>query len=239
MSKRLRTLGIVLIVFGLGLVTAAGVAFLKVQDGYDSLGAFSEKQNVQLNYNDDGQLVDRGTTEGAQAILTILTEDWKYPVVQSDFDPNDPLVNTATEYMYQMAAVGYHTLNSTQMVTLTEDVEFEGEVFLAGTYEVPVDGRYWTGFNRSHPLDGKAREQAWTGTVHGLFAELGVGTLTATTLQMGLALAGAFAALGLMGLLSGAGLVWASRGHILLAPTHREIQRELEIELPALAMTEA
>jgi len=239
MSKRLRTLGIVLMMFGLGLVTAAGVAFIKVQDGYDSLGAFSEMQNVQLAYDEDGQLVDRGTTEGAQAILTLLTEDWKYPVVQSDLDPNDPLVNTATEYMYQMAAVGYHTLNGTQMVTLTEDAEYEGEVFLAGTYEVPVDGRYWTDFNRSHPLEGKAREQAWTGTVHGLFAELGVGTLTATTLQMGLALAGAFAALGLMGLLSGAGLVWASRGHILLAPTHREIQRELEVELPALEMAEA
>jgi len=231
MSKRLRNLGIVLMVFGLGLVAAAGVAYFKVQDGYGALEAFSAAQNVQLAYNEDGQLTDRGTTEGAQAILSLLQDDWNYPVVQSDLDPNDPLVDTATEYMYQMAAIGYHTLNGTQMVTLTEDAEFNGEVFAAGTYEVPVDGRYWTGFNRSHPLEAIAREQAWTGTVHGLFAELGVGTLTATSLQMGLALAGAFAAMGLMGLLAGGGMVWVSRGGLIEAPSDRKLRKVLAAEV--------
>ena len=240
MSKRLRNLGIVLMVFGLGLVAAAGVAYFKVQDGYGALEAFSAAQNVQLAYNEDGQLTDRGTTEGAQAILSLLQDDWNYPVVQSDLDPNDPLVDTATEYMYQMAAIGYHTLNGTQMVTLTEDAEFNGEVFAAGTYEVPVDGRYWTGFNRSHPLEAIAREQAWTGTVHGLFAELGVGTLTATSLQMGLALAGAFAAMGLMGLLSGAGLVWATRADMMGGLLRRiETETPLDDRLPERKLVEA
>ena len=231
MSKRLRTLGIVLMVFGLGLVTAAGIAFLKVQDGYESLQAFSEVQNVQLAYNEDGQLVDRGTTEGAQAILGLLQDDWKFPVVQSDLDPNDPLVNTATEYMYQMATVAYHTLHGTVTVTLAEDVEFNGEVFAAGTHEVPIDGRYWTDFNRAHPLDAQARGLAWTGTAHALIAELGVGTLTHSSLQIGLALAGAFAAMGLMGLLAGGGMVWVSRGGLIEVPSDRKIRKELTAEI--------
>lgn len=67
------------------------------QDGYDSLQSFSEAQNVTLNYNEDGQLLDRGSPEEAQNILTLLTEDWGYPVNEAHLDPHDPLVNTATE----------------------------------------------------------------------------------------------------------------------------------------------
>ncbi|MCZ6663031.1 MAG: hypothetical protein O6951_08935 [Actinobacteria bacterium] len=52
--------------------------------------------------------------------MTQLTEDWGYPVVESDFDPDDPLVNTASEYMFQMATVGYHVLHGTQTVTLAD-----------------------------------------------------------------------------------------------------------------------
>ncbi len=212
MWKRLQIIGIVLAVFGLGFVLAGGYAFLQVQDGYDSLQAFSEAQNVTLSYNEDGELVDRGTTEGADAIMTLLTDEWGYPVVESDLDPNDPLVNTASEYMFQMATVGYHVLNGTQTVVLTEDVEYNGEVFAAGTYEFEVDGRYWTGFDRQHPIEGPARGQAWTGTVHGLFGELGVGTVTASTLQLGLAFAGVLAGLGITFALLGGGLIWAGTG---------------------------
>ena len=211
MAKRLQTLGIVLAVIGLIFVVAGGVAFAKVQDGYGSLQAFSEAQDVTLSYNEDGQLIDRGTTEEAAAIMTLLTEDWGYPVVQSDLDPADPLVNTASEYMFMMATIGYHVLHGTQTVVLTEDVEYNGEVFAAGTYDFEVDGRYWTGFDRRHPLEGPARSQAWSGTAHGLFAELGVGTVTHTTLQMGLALSGTLAGMGLTAILAGLGLVWASR----------------------------
>ena len=211
MANRLRTLGVVLALAGLGFVVAGFVAYLRVQDGYDSMQAFSEAQDVTLSYDENGNLLDRGTTEGADAIMTLLTEDWAYPVDMGDLDPNDPLVNTASEYMYQMATVGYHVLNGTTTVVLEEDVEFEGETFAAGTYDVATEGRYWTGFNREHPLEGPAREAAWTGTAHGLIGELGVGTLTHSALQMGLALAGILAAIGLLAAAIGLGLVWTSR----------------------------
>ncbi len=211
MAKRLRTVGIALALIGLGFVVAGGVAFVRVQDGYDSLQAFSEAQNVTLTYNDGGQLIDRGSIEGAQAILSLLTDDWRYPVDMADLDPADPLVNTASEYMYQMATIGYHTLDGTQTVVLDEAVEYDGELFPAGTYEFEVDGRYWTDFDRSHPIEGPARSQAWSGTVHGLFGELGVGTVTHTALQMGLSIAGILAGVGAVALVAGGGLVWAVR----------------------------
>ncbi len=209
MAQRLRILGIVLVVFGLVLVAAGGVAYARTSEGLDALQQFSTAQNVTLSYNEDGQLVDRGTTEGAQAILSLLEDDWGYPVVASDLNPDDPLVNTATEYMFQMATIGYHVLHGTQTVVLAEDVEYNGEVFTAGTYEFDVDGRYWTDFDRRHPIEGPARSQAWSGTVHGLFGELGVGVAAFTSIQMGYAMAGAFAALGLLSLIGGAGLLWA------------------------------
>lgn len=218
MKKRLGILGLVLIVAGFAFVIAGGVAYAKVQDGYDSLQAFSEKENVQLTYDANGNLVDRGSTEEAAAIMSLLKNDWQYPVVNSDLDPNDPLVNTATEYMYQMATIVHHTLTGTQTVTLDQPVEYNGTTYAAGTYEFPVDGRYWTGFDRANPIEGPAREQAWTGTVHGLVAELGVGTVTHSTLQMGLALAGLFAGVGLMFMLAGGGLIWAGRGKQIVVP---------------------
>lgn len=212
MRERLRTLGIVLAVFGLFFVAGAGVAYAQIQDGYDSLDAFSTAQNVTLSYNEDGQLIDRGTTEGADAIMALLTEDWGYPVDMAKLDPADPVVNTDTEYMFQMATIGYHILNGTQTVVLDETVEYEGETFEAGTYEFEVDGRYWTDFDRMHPIEGPAREQAWSGTAHGLFGELGVGTVTHSALQMGLGVSALLAGLGGVFLVAGAGLYWAAKG---------------------------
>jgi hypothetical protein len=110
-----------------------------------------------------------------------------------------------------MATIGYHVLHGTQTVTLAEDVEYNGETFAAGTYEFEVDGRYWTDFDRRHPIEGPARGQAWSGTAHGLFAELGVGTVTHSALQLGLALAGILAGIGLTFALAGFGLMWASK----------------------------
>jgi hypothetical protein len=214
MTRRLKALGITLVVLGIAFLAGAGVAYAKVQEGYDSLEAFSAEQNVELTYNEDGQLVDRGETEGAEAIMSLLKDDWKYPVVESDLDSSDPLVNTASEYMYQMATIAYHTLHGTQTVVLDEDVEYNGELFKAGTYEFDVNGRYWTDFDREHPIEGVAREQAWSGTAHGLIGELGVGTVTHSTLQLGLALAGALAGFGLTILLLGTGLVWAARAKV-------------------------
>lgn len=210
MAKGLRTIGIILALLGVGFVVAGGVAFAQVSDGYDSLESFSGAQNVTLSYNEEGQLIDRGTTEGAEAIMDLLVKDWAYPVVESDLDPNDPLVNTATEYMFQMATISYHILTSTQPVVLAEDVEYNGEVFPAGTYDFEVDGRYWTGFDREHPVEGPARTQAWTPTAFGHIAQLAIGTVTASTLQMGLALSGLFAGVGFFALITGLGLVWAA-----------------------------
>jgi len=214
MAKRFRMIGIVLALFGIGFMGVGIFAYTQVQDGYGSLQSFSEAQNVELSYNEDGQLVDRGETAGAEAIMLLLTEDWNYPVVESDLDPADPLVNTASEYMYQMAAISYHTLNGTQTVVLTEDATFNDEVIAAGTYEFEVDGRYWTDFDRSNPIEAAAREQAWSGTAHGLIAELGVGTVTHSTLQLGLAFAGVLAGLGLVFLLIGGGIYWAGAAKV-------------------------
>ncbi|MCV0404101.1 MAG: hypothetical protein K5924_10410 [Chloroflexi bacterium] len=211
MIKRLRGLGIVLAIIGIVFVVGGAYAFMKVQEGYTSLGSFSAAQNVQLAYNDEGQLLDRGTPEGAVPIMALLEDDWGYPVVASELDPNDPLVNTGTEYMYQMATVAYHTLHSTQTIVLAEDVEYNGELFAAGTYEFPVDGRYWAAFDRQHPLEGPARAQAWTGVAHALIGELGVGAVTASTLQLGLGVAGLVGGLGGTLVLTGLGLVWATR----------------------------
>ena len=211
MSKRLRSLGMVLAAIGVVFILGGGFAFSMTQDGYNSLQSFSEAQNVTLAYNEDGELLDRGSPEEAQTILALLTDEWGYPVVESDLDPDDPLVNTATEYMYQMAVVGYHVMNDTQTVVLDETVEYEGEVFEAGTYEFDIDGRYWTDFDRMHPIEGPAREMAWTGTVHGLFGELGVGTVTHSMLQMALGLAALLAGLGLTFILAGGGLIWVGR----------------------------
>jgi hypothetical protein len=203
----------------LGLIFAIGgaYAFTQVQDGYGSLEAFSTAQNVELSYNEDGELVDRGTTEGAAAIMELLEDEWGYPVKDGDLDPNDPLVNTATEYMFQMATIGYHTLHGTQTVVLAEDVEYNDELFAAGEYELFVRtvgdrgelGGYWTDFDRSHPIEGPARSQAWSGTAHGLFGELGVGVTTASTLQLANGVSVLIVGLGLTIMLLGVGMFWA------------------------------
>ena len=211
MANRLRKLGVVLALLGLAFAVAGGVAFAQVWNGQESLQAFSEAQGVELSYNEEGQLVDRGTVEGAQAILTLLEEDWGYPINYSHLNPADPLINTPTEYMFQMATIGYHILHGTQTIVLENDVEYEGVLYPAGTYEFEVDGRYWTDFDRMHPLEGPARSQAWSGTAHGLFGELGVGAVTASTLALGFGLAGAFAGLAVIALLTGFGLIWAAR----------------------------
>lgn len=223
MISRLRGLSIVLVLIGIVFAAAGAYAFIRTQDGFRSLSAFSAAQNVSLSYNENGQLVDRGETAGAEAIMALLTEDWGYPVVASELDPNDPIVNTASEYMYQMATVTYHTLNSTQTVALTEDVEYNGELFLAGEYQVEVNGRYFAEFDRQHPLDGPARAQAWSGTAHALIAELGVGTATASALQLGLAVAGLFGGVGATFLLMGIGLVWVTRAETVPVPELRRV----------------
>jgi hypothetical protein len=219
MYGRIKVLGIVLAVLGVGFLAGGAFTFVKTQEGATSLAALSAAQNVKLTYNDQGQLVDRGEPAQAQEILALLRDDWKFPVNASDLNPNDPVVNTATEYMYQLATITFHTLHSTQTVVLPEDVTAQdGTVYKAGTYEFAVDGRYWSQFNRANPIEAKAREQAWTGTAHALIAELGVGTATATSLQLGFGIAALFAGIGVLAVIAGIGLVWAFRPQTEVAP---------------------
>lgn len=231
-KKPLGLLGVFLVIVGLGYFIGAGYAYTQIQGGYDSLQAFSEAQGVELSYNDDGEFIDRGSAETGAAIMSLLEDDWNFPVVEGDLDPNDPLINTASEYMLQMAVINYHILTGDQMVTLTADdiaagiesgalgpdgtydgpvAAYQGEILEPGTYAVPVDGRYWTGFDRTDILDGPARAGAWSGTAHGLVGELGVGAATHSTLQLGLGIVAMLAGLGLICTVMGIAFLWHTR----------------------------
>lgn len=233
MAIKLKLLGALFAVAGLGFIAAGIFALTQVQAGSNSLQDFSSAQNVTLSYDENGVLTDRGTVEGAQAIMDLLEDDWGYAVKSAEMDPNDPLVNTGSEYMYQMALVAYHTLNGTTTVTLEEDVEYNGETFEAGTYEVETDGKYWADFDRMHPLEGPARAQAWSPTAHALIAELGVGSVTASTLQMGYGVSGLLGGLGLLFLASGGILFWMAAGST--KPEAKEASTTTKIEEPANA----
>lgn len=246
-KKPLGVLGAFLIIVGIGYFVGAAVAYSKAQDGYDSLGAFSEAQGVTLSYNEDGQLIDRGQVEGGDAILSLVRDDWAFPIVDGDLDPDNPLVNSASEYMVQMGTIVYHTLHGEQTVVLDQAAidagiesgslepdgtyngvvaAYQGEVLEPGAYAVPVDGRYWTGFDRLDILDGPAREQAWSGTAHALVAELGVGAVTHSALQL---------ALGIAGLLAGLGVVCTVMGAAFLWHTRQTMQGETQGDAPAPA----
>ena len=210
MNGRLKKLGLVLAVIGFAFVAGGGYALYKTNQGSQALQAFSAAQNVTLAYDEQGVLGGEDAEEAA-AIMSLLVNDWGYAVDNSELNPKDPLVNTASEYMYQMATISYHTLNASTTVVLDEPGEFNGEVIPAGTYEFQNDGRYWTGFDRSNPIEGAARGQIWTGTAHALIAELGVGSVTASALQLGLGMAAILAGVGLLFVITGLGLVWATR----------------------------
>ena len=211
MNGRLKILGVMLAVVGLAFVAGGGYAYYKTNQGSQALQAFSAAQNVKLTYNEAGQLTSGGGTEDADKIMSLLANDWGYTVDKSELNPNDPLVNTASEYMFQMAMISYHTLHGATTVTIPADVVKDGVVVQkAGTYDFVNDGKYWTGFNRADPIQGAAREKIWTGTALALIGQLGVGSVTASTLQIGLGMAALMAGLGGVLVLFGLGLVWAA-----------------------------
>lgn len=173
MKKNFLFLGILIILLGGLIFATSSVAWIKANEGLASLDAIYTEQNVLLNYNNDGNLIDSGSTEEAEIIMSLLVNTWKFPAVSSDFDSNDPLVNTPSELMYQAATITQHVLHGTQTIILEKDVEYEGMMYEAGEYEFEVDGRYWTNFNRLHPLEGPARNQAWLGAfgvLNGIYA---------------------------------------------------------------------
>lgn len=230
-KKPLGLLGIFLVIVSIGYFVGAGVAYSRAQGGYGSLQAFAEAQGVELTYDEDGNLVDRGTVEGGEAIMSLLEDDWNFPVVDSDMDPDDPLVNSASEFMYQMATISYHTLYGTQTVVLTEDdlVDDDGnlpaeiacndETIVVPdpvpeegiTCEFEVNGRYWTDFDRTQPVEAAARDMAWSGTAHALVAELGVGAATHSALMLALGIAGLLAGLGVVTMAMGVAFLWHTR----------------------------
>lgn len=212
MEKRLQKLGIGLVLMGIVFFAAGGYTLYKTQQGASALQAFSAAQNVKLTYNAQGQLVDRGETAGADKIMSLLVNDWGFAVDKNELNPNDPLVNTASEYMFQMATISYHTLHAATTVTFPTDVVVDGKVVQpAGTYDFVNTGKYWTGFDRTDPIQAAAREKVWTGTALALIGELGVGSVTASALTMGMGIAALFALIGLTVLMTGLGLVWAMR----------------------------
>lgn len=164
--------GFALIFGGLIGVVLGGYLYIKADGGLKSLDAVYAVQGRMMPYDEDGNFTDRGTKEGGDAILGLLEDDWQFPLNRGNLDPNDPLVNTPDELMVQYAIISYHTLHGTQTVVLDADVEYDGVVYEAGSYEVSVDGRYFSDLNRSHPLEGAVRDQAWSPLAFGLLANL-------------------------------------------------------------------
>jgi hypothetical protein len=209
--KKIKLVGIFFALVGLGLLAGGAVAISMANAGKTSLEAVYRAQKVMMEYDENGNFIDRGTAEEGNAILSLLTDEWKYPLKKWNLDPSNPLVNTPDELMVQYARITYHVIHGTQTITLDEDVEYNGETFAAGTYEFPVDGRYWQDFNRQHPIEGPARGMAWSGTVHGLLANLAAGVASHSLVELAwfigiliLGLGGAF-------LVGGIGLVWAGK----------------------------
>lgn len=223
-TLRLRILGYAMVVAGVG---TAGAGFLyglpQANDGLDSAMAMYESQGVSLSYNDEGQLIDRGTVEGAQAIMDLLVKDYEYPVKMSDFDPDDPLVNTRSELMYEYATITYHVLHTTVAVKLTEadvPITYRGvEYTEPGTYNITLE-HYYAHLDRSNPIEAQLRA-AWsplafslTSSLAGAHANQAAGELARmTTLGIG--------AIGLLFTALGAGLVWATYGRLAPADAPR------------------
>ena len=164
--------GLFLIVGGIIGIALGGYLYFKASGGLKSLDAVYATQAQMMTYDADGNFTDRGTKEGGDAILSLLEDDWKYPLTRANLDPSDPLVNTPDELMVKYATINYHTLHGTQTVVLAKDVEYKGVLYEAGTYQVPVDGRYFSQLDRAHPLEGKVRDQAWSPLAFGLLGNL-------------------------------------------------------------------
>lgn len=211
--NRTLIVGITLIVAGL---CVAGAGFLygypQARDGLESAQAMYEAQGVTLPYNENGQLVDGGTPEGAQKIMDLLEKDFKYPVNHDNFDPNDPLVNTRDELMYEYATITYHVLHTSVPVTLTASdvpITYRDVTYTeAGTYNVTLE-HYYAHLDRTNPIERQLRA-AWsplamsiTSALAGAHANQAAGEIAeATTLGMG--------GIGLLFSLLGAGMVWIS-----------------------------
>lgn len=211
MLNRTMIVGIVLALGGLGVAYAGFIyGYPQATDGLESAQAMYEAQGVELAYNDQGQLIDRGTPEGAQRIMDLLEKDFQYPVNRANFDPRDPLVNTRDELMYEYATITYHVLRTSVPVRLTEaqvPITYRDVTYTEpGTYNITLE-HYYAHLDRTNPIERQLRE-AWsptalslTSALAGAHANQAAGELAqATTLGMG--------GIGLLFAVAGAGMVW-------------------------------
>jgi len=164
--------GLVLFFGGLIGIVLGVYLYGKATEGLKSLDAVYAIQGRMMTYDDSGNFTDRGTVEGGDAILSLLEDDWAFPLNRGNLDPNDTLVNTPDELMVQYAIINYHTLHGTQTVVLDEAVEYKGVIYEAGSHQVDVNGRYFSDLDRSHPLEGPVRTQAWSPLAFGLLGNL-------------------------------------------------------------------
>ncbi len=211
--KRMRTLGCVLAAGGLAV---AGVGLLygvpTAMDGLDSAQAMYEAQSVTLGYNEDGELIDHGTVEGAQEILSLLEDEWDYPLNHANLDPDDPLVNTRDELMYQYATITAHVLHGDVSVKLTEEqvpIEYRGITYTEpGEYKIPA-GKYYAEFDRKNPIESQLRG-AWSPQALGLLGSLAAGHANQAAGELALATSMGIGGLGLLFAAAGGGLIWVS-----------------------------
>ena len=164
--------GLVLVMGGIFGMALGVFVYLKANAGLDSLQAVYATQGRYMTYDEDGNFTDRGTVVGGNGILSLIENDWNFPLNRANLDPNDTLVNTPDELMVQYGIISYHTLHGTQTVVLDEDVEYKGVLYEAGSYDVAVDGRYFSDLDRKHPLDGPVRTAAWNPLAFGLLSSL-------------------------------------------------------------------
>lgn len=219
--KRIRILGVFLAVAG---VAVAGVGFLygmpQANDGLASAQAMYEAQGIELSYNDEGVLVDRGTPEGAANIMKLLEDDWKFPVNQANFDSKNPLVNTRDELMFYYATITYHVLNGEVDVKLTAEqvpITYRGVTYTeAGTYKIaPLD--YYANFDRTNVIEGQLRA-AWSPQALALTAALAGGHANQAAGELAQATTLAVGGIGLLFAAAGGGLIWASFGSTVAVP---------------------
>ncbi len=214
-QKRMRTLGVMLGAAGLA-VAGAGLLYgvPTAMDGLDSAQAMYAAQGVTLGYNENGELVDHGTVEGAQEIMSRLEGEWAYPVNHANFDPDDPLVNTLDELMYQYATITTHVLDGDVKVNLTEEqvpIEYMGVTYTEpGEYKIPA-GKYYAEFDRKNPIEAQLRG-AWNPLALSLLGSLAAGHANQAAGELALATSLGIGGLGLLFAVAGGGLVWLSYG---------------------------
>src|SRR3989344_3028286 len=215
-NKLMRTLG--------GLIAAGGLMVAGVGFGYgvpaavnglESAQALYAAQGVNLSYNAEGELVDRGAAEGAQNIMNLLEGEWDYPVNYKKFDPEDPLVNTRDELMYQFATISYHVMHTEVAVTLAEDqlpLEYRGETYTEpGEYMIAVEKSY-AQLDRTHPIESQLRA-AWSPQALGLLSSLSAGHANQAAGELALAAGAGVGGLGLLVAAGGAGMYLANKDY--------------------------